>query len=158
MNQEPIETHPSFENLNDSYGPYDPINRVWPRFISRAGKAAGLSGGISTTAAATNPMYGVSSYMSPGCVYRVTYTDLSTDQNAFTDIGVYTKSPPDLPESFATVNKLLGSLGSRDWLKMAPKLRRHGNAVTVIEEYMLSGPRGWFPPIYDRSALKGQSL
>jgi hypothetical protein len=81
LEQAPIETHPNFQSLNDIYGPYDSLNRTWPPIVTAASASKGVNKPKSTGAGpATNPMYGVTSYLVPGCIYRVTYTNADVDQ------------------------------------------------------------------------------
>lgn len=156
MNQEPIETHPSFQTLNELFGPYDALNRLWPRYISNETASTGLGGGQTSQGAATNPLYGVTSYLSPGAIYRLSFCDTDVDSDFMDDVGAIVK-PPKLGEAFPEFNSFLQGT-KRNWLKLAPKIRQHGAAISIIEEYMLSGPRGWDENIYSADALKGQTL
>ena len=45
------------------------------------------------------------------------------------------------------------SSGRRNWIVMAPLVRKRGNVVEVTEQSMLSGPKGWNRAIYGASAL-----
>ncbi len=155
MNQEPIETHPAFKDFNDKFGHYDPINRLWPQYITAAAAAAGLggpSGSLGTSK--LNPLYGVSSYFVPGVTYRLSFTDEDVDKNFMDGVGeVVSGSPPFLDDAFPNVTQALAGSGNRNWLKLAPKVRQRGSCLSVIEEYMLSGPRGWIGDIYSHEAL-----
>ena len=42
-----------------------------------------------------------------------------------------------------------------EFLKLAPKIKRKGNAVEITEEYMLSGPNGWIADVYGQAQLEG---
>ncbi len=53
--------------------------------------------------------------------------------------------------------KIPGAAKKRNWLKMAPKIKRKGNAVEITEEYMLSGPNGWLRDVYGQAQLEGGS-
>lgn len=157
MNQEPIETHPSFANLNEIFGPYDALNRLWPQYITQQSAVAGLAA-QQQAGPIFNPLYGVSSYFSPGLMYRMSYTDIDVNADLMHDIGVAFTSPPKIGEAFPQLSGWLAETEGRNWLKMAPKIRQRGSCISVVEEYMLSGPRPWDPNIYTDEALKGQSL
>jgi hypothetical protein len=160
MEQMPIETHPSFQRLNDIYGPYDSLNRLWPPIVTAASAATGL-GATSSGGPVSNPIYGVTTYNVPGCVFRMTFTDSDVDQGAFNNVGVRVENPPKIGQAFPNIAGLLKKGGAgftRDWLKMAPKIRQHGACVQITEEYMLSGPRGWTKQIYDLEWLQGQTI
>lgn len=156
MNQEPIETHPSFPELQVIFGPYDPLNRLWQPHITQAAANVGLQ---QTTGGGpvTNPMYGVTSYLSPGLIYRMSYTDVDVDPDFMDHVGTIV-IPPIPEELFPQLQGWIQNTGFRNWLKLAPKIRQHGSCITVIEEYMLSGPRGWADAVYSEDALKGQAL
>lgn len=157
MEQAPIETHPSFQKLNDIFGPYDSLNRLWPPIITEESAAVGLKqqGGGGPV---TNPMYGVTSYLVPGCIFRQTFTDTDVDTNFLDNVGTI-NVPKDLGKAFPNFVGLLSkTAGTRNWMKMAPKVRQHGSCLQITEEWMLSGPRGWLTPVYSAEALKGQQL
>ena len=65
-------------------------------------------------------------------------------------IGTIVDKPPGI-EQF----KLPGAAKKRNWLKLAPKIKRRGNAVEITEEYMLSGPNGWLRDVYGQAQLEG---
>lgn len=157
MNQEPIETHPSFPELSDIFGPYDAINRLWPQYITQQSAEAGLTG-QQQGGPILNPLYGVTSYFSPGLMYRLSYTDIDVNQDLMLLIGTVFKKPPGIGEAFPELDGWLAETEKRNWLKMAPKIRQRGSCISIIEEYMLSGPRGWDANIYSEEALKGQDL
>lgn len=158
MNQQPIETHPNFESLNEIYGHYDAINRIWPIFITEQAASVGLQSTRPQGGAVRNPMYGVSSYLEPGLTYRISYTDIDVDQDFLMNIGTIV-IPPKFGEAFPQLQSwITNATPNRNWLKLAPKIRQHGSCIAVTEEYMLSGYRGWLTPIYSAEALGGTQL
>ena len=44
--------------------------------------------------------------------------------------------------------------GKRNWIKLAPMIRKKGNCVQVTERWMLSGPRGWAAAVYGQAQLE----
>lgn len=157
LSQEPIETHPNFLALDSAFGPYDPLNRQWPRVLSAASASVGLTGAADASVGpTTNPMYGVTSYFSPQAMYRISFTDIDVDSSFLDDIGTIV-TPPKIGEAFPEFQSWVVSSARRNWLKMAPRVSQRGSCVTVTEEYMLSGPRGWDPNIYTVEALRGQT-
>jgi len=154
MNQEPIETHPNWEEIDATFGPYDPINRVWQRIPTKAQtQAGGLSGPSNAGQIVTNPLFGTTSFLSPGAVYRISYTDIDIHEGDLDGIG--TKDEPQgLGDQFPEFQNWMDS-NRRDWLKMAPRLRKRGGAVQVTLEWLLSGPRGWEEALYSDAAING---
>ena len=53
--------------------------------------------------------------------------------------------------------KIPSAAKKRNWLKLAPKIKRRGNAAEITEEYMLSGPNGWLSDVYGQAQLEGGS-
>jgi hypothetical protein len=127
MIQEPIETHPSFKDLNDKFGPYDALNRLWPQYITQQTATAGLSG-QQQGGPVLNPMFGVASFFNPGLTYRISYTDIDVDPGLFNNIGAIV-TPPGLGQLFDTLQTWIQFPGTRNWLKMAPKVRQHGSCI-----------------------------
>lgn len=156
MNQEPIETHPSFESLNELFGHYDAINRIWPQYITQQAAAVGLQS-VREGSVIKNPMYGVSSYLSPGLIYRISFTDTDVDQDFMEGVGTIV-IPPKFGEAFPDLQSWIINSTVRNWLKLAPKIRQHGSCIAITEEYMLSGYRGWIPEIYSAAALGTTAL
>jgi hypothetical protein len=153
LEQAPIETHPDFQSLNDTYGPYDSLNRTWPAIVTAASASKGLQKPSTKGGPVTNPMYGVTSYLVPGCIYRVTYTNDDIEADLLEGVGQIDTDPDDLGEvygNFVAVNSVVNQTAKdRRWLKMAPRVRQHGGCVTVSQEWMLGGPRGWLKQVYD---------
>ena len=147
MTEEPIATHPNFKNIADKYG-YNTKTKEFPYFTTAAAtKGTGLS---ASKAKSTNinPMYGVTSYLSVGAIFRKSYTRSSIPSTIMQGIGTIVTTPPGIG-----LFQLPAASSGRNWLKMAPKITRRGGAVLIEEEYMLSGPRGAIPDIYSAAAL-----
>lgn len=156
MNQEPIETHPNFEVFEPIYGPYDPLNRTWQRVpTAKQSSAGGLSANANAAQPVTNPMFGTTSFLSPGAVFRKMYTATKMDSSIFQGIG--TKDEPqgldDFNKDFAN---WVQTESKRDWLRLSPKINKRGGAYQITEEWMLSGPRGWMEDLYSDTAINHQ--
>lgn len=149
MREEPIETHPAFEKLaRDYFWNYE--RKEFARNIPQDSSKAGLASANDPTKRATNPMYGVTSYLVPGVVYRRSYTSTYLPNYVVNGIGTIVV-PPGIA-NFSSLLDILG--GGRNWLKLAPKVQQRGTAVSVSEEYLLSGPRGVLRQVYDRAVLE----
>lgn len=147
MAEEGIETHPQFANLAKAYG-WDADEK---QFAATTAPAAtdGTNALSSTTAKSTgSPMRGVDSWLVVGAIFRRTYAATRIPESALQGIGAIVRRPPDIG-AFS----LPSDMKKRNWLKLAPKLRRRGNAANVSEEWMLSGPKGWLTPIYSQAQL-----
>ena len=97
-------------------------------------------------------MFGVDNWLVVGAVFRKTYAARHIPSGILRGIGTVVDKPPGI-ERF----KIPGTAKKRNWLKMAPKLKRKGNAVEITEEYMLSGPNGWLRDVYGQAQLEGGS-
>jgi hypothetical protein len=146
MAEEAIKTHPKFEDLKKSFGWDESLNtfsEYLPGDTSTGGLASGSQNGSTRK---KSKLYGVESWLVAGALYRVTYASKTVPQSIFYGIGTV-QTPP----SIGKFN--LPSLGKRNWLKLAPKVRMRGNSIEITLEYMLSGPLGWFSEIYNTSQL-----
>jgi hypothetical protein len=154
MNQEPIETHPNFEVFEPKFGPYNPLDRVWPRVpTSRQAQAAGLpGGGDAASSTVTNPLFGTTSFLSPGATFRKMYTDTSIAETDLDGIGTI-RQPDGLDDFNKEFSEWVQNQSKRNWLKLAPKINKRGGAYQVILEWLLSGPRGWEQDIYSDEAI-----
>jgi hypothetical protein len=154
MAQEPIETHPNFEVFEPKYGPYNPLDRVWPRVATaQQAQAAGLPGtGQNASQTVTNPMFGTTSFFSPGATFRKSYTDTTIAETDLTGIGTISQ-PDGLKDFNKEFSDWVENQSKRNWLKLAPKINKRGGAYQVVLEWLLSGPRGWNEDIYSDEAI-----
>lgn len=148
MSEDPIETHPAFlTRLKDKYG-WDENERRFSEFIQSAETSTFAGHALSgKPVERKNPLFGVDSWLSVGAVYRRSYASTTIPPGIFRGIGTIVPRPPDIGQFN------LPDTGSRDWLKMAPKVTKTGNAVRITEEWMLSGFDGWREPIYNAQQL-----
>jgi len=152
MAEESIKTHPKFESLKTKYG-WDEALNTFSEYPpdSTSGGSGGLSGGNSPNATPTkSKMYGVESWLVAGAIFRLNYSTNGMPGGIWNGIGTV-QNPPQIGR-FG-----LPSLGKRNWLKLAPKVKLRGNCVEITEEFMLSGPLGWFKEIYDAAQLSDGS-
>ena len=146
MSEEAIKTHPKFEELKKTFG-WDESLGTFAEYMPGDTSSGGLaSGSQNGSARKKNKMYGVESWLVAGAIYRITYASKSVPQSIF--LGIGTVQPPPQIGKFN-----LPSLGKRNWLKLAPKVRMRGNSIEISLEYMLSGPLGWFTEIYSTGQL-----
>jgi hypothetical protein len=148
MREEPIQTHPNFDVLSQKYF-WNSERQEFARQIVVDQQTGGLAGANDLSKRATSPMYGVTSFLVPSVTYRRSYAAAQVPGDLLYNIGTVVQ-PPGI-EKFPSIQSILG--GTRNWLKLAPKIRRRGACVEIDEEYMLSGPRGWNPDIYSGSAI-----
>lgn len=146
MSEDPVESHPNFDAIAEKYG-WDEVEKAFPKFPP-GGTSDG--GALSKkTKAAKNPLYGTESYLAVGAIFRKTYAARTIPASVLRGIGGIVERPPDIGQFH------MPSTGSkRNWLKLAPKIRRRGNSVEVTEEWMLSGPNGWNKDIYSAGQLE----
>jgi hypothetical protein len=142
---EDIETHPKFKELAREYG-WDPIER---RFSEQLPETSGQNGFAKNGGKnKENPLFGTDQWLVVGAIFRRTRALLSVPDEALRGIGTIVERPPSIG-SF----QLPSDSKNRNWLKMAPQITKRGNAIELSEEWMLSGPKGWAKPIYDRGQL-----
>lgn len=147
---EPIETHPAFQWLKKMYGPWKKDSRSWPEYLTDAagGTENAYTEGSDAENQKENPLFGVSSYLAVGAVFRKSYSSSKIPAGLFSRLGTIVQSPPGVGQF------RIPAQGKRhNWLKMPPKVVRRGNCVQITEEWMMSGPKGWITPIYSAGQL-----
>ncbi|MEQ1861998.1 MAG: hypothetical protein ABMA13_18930 [Chthoniobacteraceae bacterium] len=148
MAEDPIQTHPFFDKLKSRYG-WDATKEQFSETLPDDAQQAALSAGAQGSKAKKNPMFGVESWLVVGAVFRKTYAARIIPASILRGIGTIVSRPPGI-EQF----KIPNPARKRNWLKLAPKIKRRGNAVEITEEYMLSGPNGWLADMYGQSQLE----
>jgi hypothetical protein len=145
MSEDPIETHPRFTQLKARYG-WDQDNRRFAEMISGTGQGAtALSSGGKQK---QSPLFGTDSWLVVGALFRKTYASKVYPTDLLQGIGTITKAPPGIGQF------KLPPLGkSRNWLKLAPKVKLRGNCLEISEEWMMSGPKGWVEDVYSQGQL-----
>jgi len=150
MNEDPIQTHPFFDTLKVRYH-WDAVKEQFSETLSQGGgQQTALSGGSQKTK--KNPLFGVENWLVIGAVFRKTYAAKTIPSGLLRGIGTIVDKPPGI-EQF----KIPSAAKKRNWIKLAPKIKRKGNAVEITEEYMLSGPNGWLRDVYGQAQLEGGS-
>ena len=149
MAEDPIQTHPFFDTLKTRYS-WDAAKEQFAETLpEQTGQQTALSG--SGKKPKKNPMFGVENWLVVGAVFRKTYAARVIPTGILRGIGTIIDKPPGI-EQF----RIPAAAKKRNWLKLAPKIRRKGNAVEVTEEYMLSGPNGWIRDVYGQTQLEGE--
>jgi len=129
--QTDIAKHPNIKQLLKDYqGEQDASgNIIWPPTLSSEQQGgSGLSEGQEDTGT-TNPMYGVTEFLSLGGVWSETSLENSLPADVFTSIGELSGSPPG---GIPTPPK-------RFWLTMPPIVVEHGDKWKVTRRWLLSG-------------------
>lgn len=146
MAQDPIKSHPNFDKLKIAYGWLSDKEEFSETLPDQGGQQTALSSGAKKSR--KNPLHGVDSYLVVGAIFRLTFTAARAPQDVLDGIGTVVDRPPGW--------SLLGIAHpkGRNWLKLAPKVRRIGNATRVVPEYMLSGPNGWIKDVYGAQQLR----
>ena len=125
QNNDPIETHPDFE---DFAGTKDaPKNGA--KFDEETGEFIGFVG-------AEFPFQGVLYYLNPSSRISISY---------------WTKTQPNLENRMVIVDNITGFPGLPDaanYLRVDMPYRKVGNNYQVTEQYLASGPTGWNAIIY----------
>ena len=150
MEEVPIETHPSFEQIAGT--PSDPDNGALFRdpetgSLSTDNSTAVFDRFLPFVAGNVNPKAGVEAYLDPVATYRESY--VSYYLPTVGSLGAVTNSVPGPGYPG-------GSRGKRNWLYTGYTYRRRGDPAAsgnrilyeVAREWRLSGRNGWDPDIY----------
>ena len=127
--QTDIAKHPRIAQLLEKYdGEVDASgNVIWPEELDPE-DSAGLESD-DRPANSTNPMYGVTEFLSLGGVWSETSLRGTIPPDVFSSIGTITT---DVPGDISTPE-------NRFWLTMPPIVIEHGNRWKVTRRWMLSG-------------------
>ena len=163
--QVPIQLHPRFQELLDTYGGYadnDGARVIWPPETpgtATTGKS-GLGGGqttqspfsgglLSATARSlggngkTNPMFGQQDWFRMEGTYRFRYAARKLPDGFYDrsgtimETGALPGEPPPVKD--------------RNWLFVPPPFRQRGVIKDITELYWLSGDGGWPRPVYEKT-------
>ena len=118
---------------------------TWLPTLGGAGASTGLSGGAQKPA--TNPMFGVETFLRVEGTYTYRYAELNLSgvQN-----GVGRILRGGLPGEAPVYS-------DRDWLKAPTLWVRRGVIYDITEIYLLSGVGGWPKPVYGGGVTEGGS-
>lgn len=138
--QDPVETHPKFLEVG---GIADKWKYQWepekfPKDLSGQGSSVtSLSKADNKLENATNPMFGVDSWMNFGGTFTRSYACTRLPSDLYENIGILIDTPPDAHR----IN--LPRFKGRKWLKMPPTVetgeRGSGSAIRISERYRLTG-------------------
>lgn len=130
LEENPIETYPKVEELIARFNgkrAEDGSGRVtfpFP-FIGKGEQKGGAFGSGSLTPTGTkNPMYGLTSYLTLGSIFRQSYVTKKVSSAIFNNVGTVKKSLPyglPTPEGFS-------------WVVLPPRISRRGSCMSVDEE------------------------
>jgi hypothetical protein len=140
-NEEPIETHPDFDQLYKKYkGRPEPGTSkfgYWEKIIQLDGKQQ------------FNPLYGVTHFLSVGLIWTHTSIARSLPSNLLARVDCIDKpkghgamQPPPLK-------------GKRNWLQLAPTVQERGNAIQIARRWLASGKNGWNQDMYPEKRSAG---
>ena len=137
--QEPIQTNPNFDTKLRV-----PFKAVFEKNTDGTdGDFLGFSRTLDDGSA--NPLYGVDSYLTTGCVWRRTYASYDFPEAAVAALGKI-----DVPVD--GIAKLPPTPSPRNWLKTSCRASWRGNIWQITEEWTLSGDRGWDKNIYSSAS------
>jgi hypothetical protein len=140
-NEEPIETHPDFDQLYKKYkGRPEPGTSKFGYFeklITIDGKQQ------------FNPLFGVTHFLTVGLIWTRTTIGRSLPQGLLAQVDCIDKpdghggmQPPPLK-------------GKRNWLQLAPAVQERGNAIQIARRWLASGKNGWNVDVYGEKRSAG---
>ncbi len=131
--EDPVETHWNYEVLLANYNGREDSNGrgQWPKTLTD--KSTGKSG--------RNKMHGVTSWPAPGAIWNHNWVTKTFPDSIVSTLGTITTTPPGNPPAMS---------GGRVWLLMRIRGRQRGNVWQMQTSYMLSGPNGYVPEMYQQ--------
>lgn len=151
FSEEPIESHHQLAAIMEKWGGYEDEDgkvkfpRTLPRNWSKTGGGRGLRESFEQTRARMknkNPAFGLESYFVTGAIVRRTRIRSSVPGDFMRNANKIIARPPI--QALANVD-----WGDRNFLTLTPRPRSKGNAVELVEEWMLSAPGGWNEVAHD---------
>ncbi len=140
-NEEPIETHPNFQDLFKKYqGQKD-----------SQGRFIGFKYGVITVDGQKtfNPLYGLDHFLTIGLIWTRTRVVQALPANLLSRVDTI-----DTPQGFGAM--LPPQLKSpRNWLKLAPVAQQRSNFINLSERWMASGRNGWNADVYTPKSSMG---
>ncbi|HEY3898920.1 MAG TPA: hypothetical protein VGM54_09925 [Chthoniobacter sp.] len=138
MENAPIQTHPSFQSLKDTYNWSTTGADGSPGFAETWSGAKGANGGLPGGQNNTqpNPLFGTTDWLKIGGIYSRSYGVTSVPSSIYQALGTLIPVPPDA--------QVLGitSFPGRAWFVMAPKVTRRNKSTgpaRITERYRLTG-------------------
>ena len=149
--QVPIQLHPNFQSLLDTYGGYadnDGARVIWPTEAPDPNSQGKSTWGAALAAALgiskTNPMFGVNDWFRMEGTYRFRYAARTLPGGFYDRSGTIVETR-DLPGDPPPVSD------GRNWLFVPPPFRQKGVIKDITELYWLSGDKGWPTPVYAKT-------
>jgi hypothetical protein len=133
---------PNILDLLDQYGgqPVEGGEILWPQFVPKSSKGAGLSGASREKEGDINPMRGQQTFFSVEGTYTFRYVDWNPPgKDRVGEVHKTGELPGQAPR-----------IPGRNWLKLPPSYRRRGPVFDITETYWLSGIDGWLEQIYGK--------
>jgi hypothetical protein len=144
--EDPIESFQQFPKLRKAYkGTLTEGNAgsvIWPETLDNPDSK--FIGPVPQDSLPKNPLFGVSHYLNPSAVLRITRVSPSFDPAVFRNLGKI--DFPDITDAQWLLIKDVPD--DRNWLKKSVRTSLRGNVVEVTSEWLLSGPGGWLKDIY----------
>lgn len=147
MGQESVRKHPNFAGLKLSYGwtKLADGREGFPEYIAQSQLQG--STGTQSDQQVPNPFFGVESYKSVEAIFRATYTRRKVPLRVIDEVGKIVAEPYYWYLLGIKVPK------GRNFLVLAPKIKKKGNVFTVTEEAQMSGPGGALRNLYNFTQL-----
>lgn len=140
----PIQLHPDFIKMRDTYGGFVDGNEViWPPTLSSGAAGAGLKGSGGSTGEVRNPLFGRQDYFSINGTYTFRYASFSLAKAESGVRRIHTTGQlPGKPPHFPGC----------DWLKAPTPFVGLGYVYDITEIYWLSPEGGWPKALYGGAA------
>ena len=90
MSQDPIQSHPNFEQIKVQYG-WSTAKEQFAETLPYTGAEAGALAGAKKSR--RNPLHGTDSFLSVGAIFRVTFSARNAPRNLLDGIGTVVETP-----------------------------------------------------------------
>ncbi len=139
--EEPIETHPNFQEL---YTKYKGVRDAQGRFQNFKYGVINVDG-----QQIFNPLYGVDHFLTLGLIWTRTRVVQALPTNVISRVDSI-----DFPQGFGAMQPPQLK-GKRNWLKLAPAAQQRSNYIQLSERWMASGRNGFNGDIYNEKSSMG---
>lgn len=148
--KERIETNPNFKQLKELFE-WDPEAKLFTGNVAPVAGEDGLdSNETSALEARGRLIQGTDSWLVTVADYTVTFSCRSIPSGTGKGVNTIVRRPPG-------IGALNIDFEDRVFLKLAPKITKHGNASQVKLRYKMSGPLGASPDVYFAGQLGSPS-
>jgi hypothetical protein len=146
MENAPIQSNPNFDTAQSLYG-WDSSAQAFPQTAPQNTQGNGYK--VNQSSSGDSPAFGCVDWLRVGGMLSISYACDSVPAAVYQGVGTVFTSPPP---GAAVLN--IPTLPGKFWLKMAPDIDKHTNAIRVTEKVRLcTGDPAFAEVIYAQGQL-----